>query len=279
MTETDDPTETNLHWWNERASFHLDTELYRSMVDRLRAGGDCLLPLEDAELGDLAGVDVLHMQCHLGTDTLSLARRGARAIGVDFSPVAIERARRLAFELGIDARFETLRIEAAGAHFGPTFDLVYSTYGTVTWLPDLRAWASSIAGALRPGGRVYVADTHPLLFALCDRSPVSPEALSLRYPYLAQPEPLHMSDAVGTYAEPDRETRHNRTVEWSWGLGDIVNALVGAGLTLSWLREHPESFYSAIPGMVPLGDGRWRLPEPHHGRYPLTFSLSAEKPG
>jgi hypothetical protein len=148
----------------------------------------------------------------------------------------------------------------------------------LSWLPDLDLWARQIAAALKPGGVFYLLEGHPLVWALSEQRPVDGQALRLELPYLAQPAPMRFSEP-GTYAGRGRDTVANDTCEWSWGLGDIVSALVGAGLALEWLREHPLIFYPAIPELVRDAQGYHRLPGVMNGRFPLSFSLRATRSG
>ena len=266
---------TNQRWWSERARFHPDTEMYREFVQQLRDGGDTLLPFDDRILGPLEGLKVLHLQCHIGTDTLSLARRGADVTGLDFSEDALQRARALADELGLSASFvqgnavdlpETLR--------GP-FDLVYTSYGALCWLGDLHAWAAGIAPRLASGGRLVVIDGHPLWHAVADE-PIAGERLVLSYAYLgSEPETF---ENQGSYADRSVATEHNRVVEWAHGLGTLVNAVLASGLVVEELSEHPEGYCKLVDGMVRGRDRLWRLPEPLHGRYPLSYTLVARRP-
>ena len=272
-----DPVEINRARWDERARFHLDTPMYRRYVGRLRAGGDCLLPFDDAVLGDLTGLDVLHLQCHVGTDTLSLARRGARVTGVDFSAEALVKARGLAEELGLAVRFVHCDVLKLDAVLQGTFDLVYTSYGALNWLGDLERWANLVAGFLRPGGRLVLIEDHPLSAALSDEQG-QPGALVMDWPYLDQPEPV-IYECAGSYADRDAVTEHNRAAEWSHGLGRMVQAVLDAGLVLRTLTEHPESFFPRLPSMTLGEDGLWRAPPELAGRYPFAFTLVASKPG
>ncbi len=272
----EDPYAANLRMWDERASFHLDTPVYRDFVERLRRGEDALKPFDDRVLGDLRGLDVLHLQCHVGTDTLSLARRGARVVGVDFSTEAIAKARALADELGIAATFVHGDALALPSELTGPFDLVYTSYGVLCWLGDLRAWARGVTERLREGGRFIVIDGHPLSVALADR-PIAGDTLVLGREYLGRGVPACESDP-GSYADRDAPTRHNTSYEWTHSLGDIVTAIADAGLVVETLTEHPESFYRFLPEFERAPDGLWRLPAPLHGRYPLTFTLVARRP-
>jgi len=276
MSQDQKAQEINRTWWNERAGFHLETAFYQNFQRRLADGGHALLPREVEELGDISGLDVLHVQCHVGTDTLSLVRLGAHTTGIDFSPVAVEKARNLAEALGIPSRFEQAEIGSLRARFGPQFDLVFTSYGVLSWLPDLSLWAHNIAGCLRPGGRFYIIEGHPLAYAIADEANISGGRLELEYPYLAQTKAQPFNGS-GSYADRERSTTANDTREWSWGLGDITNALMEAGLQLRWLREHPEGFCPIHPAMKQCADGHYRFPAPIHGRFPMTFSIMADK--
>ena len=211
----------------------------------------------------------------ISAPTRSLARLGAHVTGIDFSEVAISEAQNLARDLGIHAHFETCEISELAHRYAGQFDLVFASHGVLTWLPDLNGWAKQLAACLRPGGRVYLSDSHPLVWALADHDPIRGNELVLGYPYLAQGAPTAFIEA-GSYADRTLPTTANDTREWSWGLGDVVNA-IGAGLTLESLNEHTVGFYPAIADYWPGADGHYRLPDALDGRYPLTFSLSARK--
>ena len=139
-------------------------------------------------------------------------------------------------------------------------------------------WATAIATCLKPGGRFYIVDGHPLAMSFAENSDMTPDGLRLRYPYLAQDEPLRFEEG-GSYADTHAATEHNQSVEWVHSVADVVQAVMGAGLGLESLGEHAEGYYPIVSGMVRGDDGHWRLPDPLAGRYPLTFSLSARKPG
>lgn len=275
---SDDPrTQSNRSWWNERAALHRQTPLYRRHIERLESGGLSLLPTEVRELGDIRGLRVLHLQCHIGTDTLSLSRLGATVTGVDFSEVAIEQARRLSADLDIPATFEVCEIRSLTARYQGAFDRVFTSHGVLTWLPDLDEWAQQIAGCLTPGGQLYLSEGHPLVWALAERDAVEERGLRLGLPYLAQDQPLTFVEA-GSYADRDLPTSANTTREWSWGLGDVVNALIGAGLVLDHLNEHPVGFCQVVDELEEGADGHYRLPAPMAGWFPLTFTIRATKP-
>ena len=253
----------------------------------LRAGGDTLFPEELELLGDLAGRDLLHLQCNSGQDTLCLARRGARCVGVDISGEAVRTARALSAESGIPAEFERADVYAwlaAAAAAGRTFDLAYASYGALPWLSDLDAWARGVAAVLRPGGRIVVVEYHPAAAMLG-------EDLRPALPYRTGGEPIHFPVGIGDYVaesgeglthgapyEPGIEDFRNphASYEFAWGIGDVVTALLGAGLTLEALREWGYSNgWAPFPGM--RMEGRRRLPPEGVPDLPLMFGLSARR--
>ena len=152
--------------WDERADIHAEDVTGAYAIERFLAGADTLHSIEANEIGDVAGLDVLHLQCHIGVDTLCLARRGARVTGLDFSANALRHARDLARKAKLEARFVLGNVYDAPALVGSVFDLVFTTWGTITWLPDIRRWGAAIALMLKPGGRLYFADSHPSLGVL-----------------------------------------------------------------------------------------------------------------
>ena len=277
MSSDDSRTELNHAWWNERAGLHRQTPLYQKHINRLTGGGLSLLPVEVGELGDIRGLNVLHLQCHIGTDTLSLSRLGATVTGVDFSEVAIQEARQLSLDLGIPATFERCEIESLKPRYSEAFDLVFTSHGVLSWLPDLNEWARQISGCVVPGGQVYLSESHPLIWALPEDSPVQDTSLRIELPYLAQDQPGTFVDA-GSYADPELPTQANETTQWSWGLGDVVNALITAGMNINHLNEHAAGFYPVTPEFQEGADGHYRLPDPLDGRFPLTFTIRATKP-
>lgn len=270
--------EANHRVWEERARFHLETPMYRGYLERLRAGGDTLLPFDDAVLGDLRGRRVLHLQCHVGPDTLSLARRGAEVVGVDFSGEAVEQATKLAREFALADRVRFLRsdIYALPDVLEGEFDLVYTSYGALCWLHDMGAWAKVAARYVRPSGRLIAIDSHPMGDSIDDEFKGG-EQPRLQYRYFAQPEPLRFEDGVN-YADPDRKSEHSVSYAWIHSLQDILQSVLDAGLKLTQFREHPECYWRRFPNMTLGEDGLYRLPDELHGRWPLTFSLEARRP-
>lgn len=224
--------------------------------------------------GSPAGLDLVHLQCHIGLDTLSWARLGARVTGIDLSPASIAAARDLAARSGLPATFLESDVADALDVCADRFDVVCTGIGALCWLPDLDAWARVVAGLLRPGGTFFVREAHPVVYALDpDRTD---GALVLTQPYFGG-APRHHRHA-STYAGGAVLEDARDTYEWQHGLAEIVQALLGAGLRLAAIAEHRTLPWRTLPGMVPTGDGSWALPD-GGDRLPLTFALTATKPG
>ncbi len=263
--------------WDERAPAHAASPGYS--VDRFVADPTFLsdvvrfdLPL----LGDVARLRGVHLQCHIGTDTISLSRLGARMTGLDFSSAALEQGRGLAAATGSDVDFVEADVYDAAAALEPgSFDLVFTGIGALCWLPDVRRWAGVVASLLAPGGRLFIREGHPMLWALADARP--DHLLVVDHPYFEQVEPL-VWDEGGTYVETDVEFVHNTTHEWNHGLGEIVTALMDAGLIITGLAEHDSVPWEALPGQMTSGpDGEWRLSE-RPERLACSYTLQARRP-
>lgn len=260
--------------WEEWTTLHASSAFYD--LEGFKRGGIRLGPEEVAEIGDVAGRDLLHLQCHFGIDTLSWARLGARVTGADFSGRAVELARSLADELGFpDARFVRSDLYDLPSVLEGDFDVVYTSRGVLAWLPDIARWGQVVAHFVRPGGTFYIHEVHPVAQAFVEEG-VAPGELRLAYPYWEHAAPLTFP-VQGSYADPTAELE--ATVEHSWdhGLGEIVTALVEAGLRIEALREYPFLDWQ-LAFLVEGPDGRYRLPEDAPGELPLSFSIRATKP-
>ena len=262
--------------WDERAPAHAASPDYafaRFVEDPSFLSG--VVRFDVPRLGDIAGLRGVHLQCHIGTDTVSLARLGAQMTGLDFSPASIAEARRLAAAAGADVPFVHADVyDAVEQLGGEAFDLVYTGIGALCWLPDVRRWAGVVAGLLRPGGRLFIREGHPMLWTLVERR--EDGLLVVEYPYFEVAEPL-VFDEPGTYVETDVAFAHNVTHEWNHGLGEIVSALLDAGLELTALVEHDSVPWEALPGQMELLDGgEWRLAD-RPARLPHSYTLQAVK--
>lgn len=255
--------------WDERVAIHLrDTSgIYR--LDDLRAGKDVLGPIESAELGDIAGLRVLHLQCHFGIDTICLARRGGEVTGLDFSAAALEAARSLSAELDVGTRFVEGNVYDAQAVAGAGYDLVFTSWGTIGWMPDIDKWAAAVAGCLAPGGRFYIADAHPTLYMLEERDGRLEVTFDWRTP---RDKPI-VETLAESYAGDDTAIENRVTYGWNHPLSDIFAALQGNGLRIDWLREHEMIPWRAFASME--REGSQFVQAKGQVRVPLAFSLSA----
>ena len=262
--------------WDERVPAHVASPDYS--VERFAADPGYLsgvVRFDLPRLGDVTGLTGVHLQCHIGTDTVSLARLGARMSGLDFSGPAVEQAQRLAERLGLDVPFVRSDVHDAVDVLGAErFDLVYTGIGALCWLPSADRWAAVVAGLLRPGGRLFLREGHPMLWSLDESRPDG--LLVVEHPYFERPEPSVWDDG-GTYVETDTVFAHTTTHEWNHGLGEIVGALLRHGLRLTALVEHDSAPWDPLPGRTVvdelgehrLVDRRWRLP--------FTYTLQATK--
>lgn len=262
--------------WDDRALAHALSPDY----DVRRLVGDpsaisSIVELDRERLGDLNGQDVVHLQCHIGTDTLSLKRLGARSVtGVDLSPKSLQEARRIADEARVEVEYVEAEVSDAPTVLGDQrFDLVYTGVGALCWLPSVRRWAQTVATLLRPGGRLLLREFHPVLWAIDETQP----ELVLTYPYFEQPDPLEW-DSPETYVETDHVITATRTAEWNHGLGEIVTALLQAGLRLDELTEYDSAPEQVLPGRMRAdGPAQWRLVD-RPARLPASYTLHATKP-
>lgn len=267
-----DSIEINRRNWDERAKIHARDTTGFSGLDRLLSGKACLGSIEAAELGDISQKKVLHLQCHIGTGTLQLVRCGAIATGLDFSTEAIRVARRLATQARLKADFVEGRVDEAPRLAPGPFDLVYVTWGTICWLPDLKIWANAIATVLAPGGELYFADAHPSFMLMEERE----GRLEPTYDFQTPAErPLEFTNQT-TYTGDPTVMKHQSTREWIHPVSAILGSLIGAGLATKMFHEHEVLPWQGLRMLVPTQDGYWRLPD-GHPRFPLSMSLRAQK--
>jgi SAM-dependent methyltransferase len=254
----------NRELWDEWADINYASRFYD--VEGFKRDPGSLDRLVVNALGPLAGKSVLHLQCHFGMDTLRLARLGATVTGVDFSPKAIAYARRLADETGIAATFVESDVYALA--LDRRFDVVFTSEGVLSWLPDLGEWADVIARHLAPGGTFFLHEAHPTT----QMFEMEAGALAIRYSYFALSEPIAFPPVGGNYADPSA-TRTKTEYAWPHSLAEIFDALHGAGLAIARFDEYPHCFYKMFSILVER-DGRWHLP-PAHPPIPLSFALTA----
>ena len=261
--------------WDEKVALHLGPRGYD--LTGLRAGRGRLNAIEEAELWPVDGSRVLHLQCHFGADTLALAQRGATVVGLDFSSPAIAAADRLAAEVGLAdrARFVQADLYDAPAAISEpaAFDMVFVTWGAISWLPDLRRWAEIVAHFLKPGGSLYLAEGHPAAMVFDDAALQSDGRPGFFAPYFSR-EPIVMDEAHD-YVDETAKAHNATTYTWIHPLGDIISNLMTAGLVLDWFHEHDAVTWRMFKILAPDADGLWRWPD--RPWLPLAFSLRATR--
>jgi len=260
----------NRRKWDEAVPLHVASPSYD--VPSFRRGRSTLRSLEREAVGPVRGRSLLHLQCHFGLDTLSWARAGATVTGVDFSAAAIRAARRLARETRIPATFVQSNVYDLPKVLTGSFDVVYTAKGAVCWLPDLVPWAQVVSHFLKPGGRFYLLEDHPVADVYPNESYVT--RLELKYPYFGGRPQRDVSD--GTYAAQEAKMTHRISYSWVHPVSETLNALIRAGLTIEEVREFPYSYWPKFPFARRGRDGWYHLLE-GDGTVPLMWSVLARK--
>jgi 2-polyprenyl-3-methyl-5-hydroxy-6-metoxy-1,4-benzoquinol methylase len=251
--------------WNKRVSAHLASDFYD--VEGWKAGKISLNDIELGLLGDVKGKSILHLQCHFGQDSMELARMGANVIGVDLSDASISAARKLNEELELNANFVVSDVLELIGKIDQKFDLVFTSYGTIGWLPDLNIWAETIAHYLKPGGQLIFADFHPVVWMFDDAF----ENVTYRY---FKDEAI-VETNTGTYTET-KETFEKTEISWNHGLAEVFHALENNELILKSFDEYDYSPYNCFSGMKKLANRKFII-EKHGNKLPMVYSLVAQK--
>jgi SAM-dependent methyltransferase len=271
----DESVRLNRASWDERAPVHAASPDYS--VDRFLSDPSFIsdvVRFDLPRLGDITGLVGVHLQCHIGTDTISLARLGARMTGLDFSPASLEQARRLAETAGPMVEFVEAEVYDAPSVLGSArFDFVFTGIGAICWLPDIRRWAEVVAALLVPGGWLFIREGHPMMWAVGERAD---DLLVVEHPYFERPEP-NVWDQGGTYVETDVQFEHTVSHDWNHGLGEIITALFDVGMELKMFVEHDSVPWDAFPGhMERTSEKEWRLAD-RPWRLPHSYTLRAVK--
>ena len=263
----DERLKANLDAWNLMAGIHVASREYR--LAEFKAGENVLKPYELREVGDVRGKSMLHLQCHFGLDTLSWARLGANVTGLDFSDQAIALARSISAELKIPARFVHSNVYDAPSALDEKFDIVFTSYGALCWLPDLARWAEIAAHFVKPGGFFYIAEFHPLTQMSANRAGTTKLEFEISYFHNTMREEPPGPD----YSDPSKTV--SATHEWMYRLGDIVSALAATGLRIDFLHEFAGCIYPHFPFMKRGADRLWHI---EGDPIPTIFSIKATKP-
>ncbi|MEM8496053.1 MAG: class I SAM-dependent methyltransferase [Planctomycetota bacterium] len=260
--------------WDERVAAHWASKMYRAHADALRAGTHDLDERIVELVGDVRGRSLIHLQCHMGMETLAWSRLGADAVGLDFSEPAIEKANLLREELGLSTRFVCANVYDALDVIREKFDVVFVSVGSLCWLPDSERWARIVSGLLNPGGRLFLNDTHPMCETLADAP--SGEGLVVAYPYFH--EAGIVEDCDETYADGDHKFENVRAASWTRPIGEVVTSVIKAGLQIECLEESPRFVWPAFDQMRQIDPNLWELNEPWTGRLPASYTLMARRP-
>lgn len=265
MTNNDNYFETNKATWNDKVKVHAKSDMYN--LEAFKSGKSSLMPYELDALGDVSGKSLLHLQCHFGQDTLSWSRLGAKCIGVDLSDEGIKLAKKLNDELKLDSEFVCCNVLETSEFVKDKFDIVFTSYGVIGWLPDLKPWGKMIAEKLKKGGTFFIAEFHPIvwMFDYLNEKPV------MTYGYM-QDEVIY-EEYEGTYAN-ENSKMVSKEYGWNHGLSEVVNALTEAGLHIDYLNEFDESPYDVLPNLVKTDSGMYVTKDK---LYPLIFTLRASK--
>lgn len=266
--------ERNRVSWEVRTAIHRNSPAYARDIALLRDGGCCLAEPTADEIGSVEGLRIAHLQCHIGTDSLALARRGGRVTGLDFSEASVQAARVLSQELEIPAEFVVGDAMEADTILEPGgYDLVFATFGVLCWIPDLQRWMQAASRLLRPGGALYLCDGHPFLEVFDEQENAE---LVVRHGYFEM-RPVECASAV-TYADDGSGRKVPGTVQYHYPVGEIVGEAIGAGLAIEFFHEFPQAFFQKFSCMERNEDAIWELPGGLRGTLPFLFSMRARKP-
>jgi SAM-dependent methyltransferase len=257
--------EANKNLWNQRTSVHKDSEFYN--LAAFKAGENVLTPIELNEVSDVKGKSLLHLQCHFGMDTLNFSRMGAKCTGVDLSDGAIKLAQEINDELKLDAKFVCCNVLDTSEYIKEQFDIVFTSYGTIGWLPDLKPWAKMIAERMKPDGFFYIAEFHPVMWMFDD------DFTHIKYAY--ENQEVIVTENEGTYTDRNADIKE-KEYSWNHSISEVLNALVAAGLKIEFFNEHMYSPYPCFRNTVETEKDKWHI-KGMEGKLPMVYSLKAIK--
>ena len=253
--------EINKAAWNIRTEQHFNSEFYD--VAGFLAGKTSLKSIELNLLGDVSGLKILHLQCHFGQDSLSLARMGAQVTGLDLSDLSIEKARELNIKLGLDATFVCCNVYDAPQFIDEKFDIVFTSYGTIGWLPDLNRWASVIAHFLKPNGRFVFAEFHPVVWMM------DYQFEKIGYSYFNTTS--IMEENTGTYTDAKTEIKFT-DVSWNHSLGEVMTALIQHNIEIQSFEEFDFSPWNCFKNTIEIASDQFQI-KGLEGKIPLVYSI------
>lgn len=260
-----DYLQINKKWWNDVVPIHLKSDLYD--LNGFKKGKSSLTSVEKEELGDISGKSLLHLMCHFGLDTLSLSREGAMTTGVDLSDKAIKTARKLSRDFHLPAKFICSDIDDLPKVLKKKFDIIFTSYGVLCWIRNLKKWAKIINYFLKDGGKFYIAELHPFTNILsCD--------FKIYYKYFKKGP--YLDDSEGTYTDWNAKVKGS-TYEWSYTISDVINVLINEGLKINFVHEFPFSMYDQFPGFMEKNEKGQYVLKNKRIEIPLLFSLMATK--
>ncbi|WP_419870665.1 class I SAM-dependent methyltransferase [Chryseobacterium sp. CT-SW4] len=255
----------NRNSWNAKVEPHLKSDFY--FVDEFLKGRTSLNSIELELLGDLKGKSILHLQCHFGQDSISLSRLGAKVTGIDLSDKAIDTAKELARKCGTDTQFICSDLYNLHNMLDQQFDIVFTSYGVIGWLPDLKKWAHIISHFLKPEGTFVMAEFHPVVWMFDD------DFKEITYNYFNE-KPI-VETYEGTYADRDADIVQEY-VMWNHSLTEVINSLIKSNLEIKDFQELDWSPYPCFKHVEEFEKGRWRIPQMGN-KIPMVFSLKAQK--
>ena len=261
----DDYKDVNKQTWNNKVDVHVASDFYN--VSDFINGKNSVPEIDLELLGEIKDKTILHLQCHFGQDTLSLARLGAKCTGVDLSDKAIEKAQELNKELGLDAKFICCDVYDSPNHLNEKFDIVYISYGTIGWLPDLDKWAKVISHFLKPNGKLVFVEFHPVLWMFDD------DFTKIKYHYHNE-KPI-VEEYSGTYADKNAEIETDY-IGWNHSLSEVFQSLMNNGLQLEHFEEYDYSNYNCFNETVEFEPNKFRIKHLDN-KIPMMFSLVARK--
>ncbi|WP_179005158.1 class I SAM-dependent methyltransferase [Winogradskyella forsetii] len=265
MNEHTNYFEVNKATWNEKVAIHAQSDMYN--IDAFKNGKTSLMPYELKALGDVRGKSLLHLQCHFGQDTLSWSRMGAKCVGVDLSDEGVKLAKQLNSELQLDAEFVCCNVLDTSKHISENFDIVFTSYGTIGWLPDLKLWAKMISERLKEGGTFYIVEFHPIAW-MFDYNEGQPKMI-----YHYSQDDVIYDEYEGTYANQESKMV-SKEYGWNHGLSEVINSLIDAGLQIEYLNEYDESPYDVFPDLIKTKSGMYKMKDQ---LFPMIFELKANK--